>query len=444
MGLRRPFLWVLCYLYVDIVAPQKFIPILAGAPLSFVTFMLAGVAWALVDRGAGTRFTPRQGLILLLLVWCALTTHFAQFPAAAATKWAWVWKALVFAIFLPLTLRTRLRIEAAALVMVLSAAAIVVSGALKTLTSGGGYGLLHFFVNDNTGLYEGSTLSMAAIAIIPLILWLAKFGTILPPSKPLRLAAWGLVACCLLIPVGTVARTGLICAGLLAVVMLRSVRRRALYLVGLAGAVLLALPLLPASYTERMGTIGHHEADESASTRVAVWKWTLGYVAEHPLGGGFQAYLGNHLKIETRGVDSSGAGSVEAVNVQNTTDNARAFHSAYFEMLGEQGWPGLALWLTLQISGLVQLESVQRRLRRAPLAIDRRDGALALALQQGHIVYLFGALFVGIAYQPFIFMLIGIQVALVENVRRRLMPGKPRDEKRAMPLPAGAAPLRAP
>ncbi|MBW8755623.1 MAG: hypothetical protein JF595_16040 [Sphingomonadales bacterium] len=42
-----------------------------------------------------------------------------------------------------------------------------------------------------------------------------------------------------------------------------------------------------------------------------------------------------------------------------------------------------------------------------------------MALQQGHVVYLFGALFVGIAYQPFVYMLIALQIALVEQVRRR-------------------------
>ena len=43
---------------------------------------------------------------------------------------------------------------------------------------------------------------------------------------------------------------------------------------------------------------------------------------------------------------------------------------------------------------------------------------LATALQQSQIVYLVGALFVGIAYQPFIFMLVGLQCALWSYVQR--------------------------
>jgi hypothetical protein len=80
-------------------------------------------------------------------------------------------------------------------------------------------------------------------------------------------------------------------------------------------------------------------------------------------------------------------------------------------MLGEQGWPGLILWLTIQISGIVQLEGVQRRLRKSTDPRDRKDAGMALALQQGHIVYMVGATFVGIAFQPFIYMLIALQIA---------------------------------
>ena len=84
-------------------------------------------------------------------------------------------------------------------------------------------------VDNNTGLYEGSTISTVAIAIIPLILWLGRYGTIFPPDWRVRLFCCALVFACLLIPVGTAARTGLICIGLLAVLMLRDAKRRVLY-----------------------------------------------------------------------------------------------------------------------------------------------------------------------------------------------------------------------
>ena len=417
LGVRRPFLWVLAYLYVDIVAPQKISSILAHAPLSLIVFVLAVVGFLFLDNKEKMRVSLRQGLMMALLAYCAMTTMTADFPDAAAAKWGWVWKSLVFAIFLPFTLRTRLRIEAAATVMVLAASTIVIDGALKTLGGGGGYGELKLLVNDNTGLYEGSTLACVAIAIVPLAFWLAGNGTVLPRGRWAQLFALGLTGAGLLIPIGTEARTGLLCAGLLAVLLLRTVKRRGLYIGALVAAGMLAMPFLPSSFTDRMHTIENNKADQSASTRIAVWKWTLGYAADHPLGGGFDSFRGNRLVITT--TDSQSSGGTTTMQSAQTVDQGRAFHSAYFEMLGEQGWPGLALWLTLQISGIVQLEGVQRRLRRSPDPQDKRDAGLALALQQGHFVYLLGATFVGIAYQPFIYMLIGLQIALVQQVARR-------------------------
>ncbi len=418
LGLKRPFLWVLGYIYVDVLSPGKISwGFLGSIPMSLLFFVAAFGGWLVLDSKEGVRFTLRQFLMLMLFGLCAWTTMHADFPEAAAAKWSWVWKSLVFAIFLPLTLRTRLRVEAATLILVLAAGSILISSGLKTVLSGGGYGTLSSYVRDNAGIYEGSTLSTIAIAIIPLIIWLARHGTIFPPDWRVKYFAAGLVFAAILTPIGMQTRTGLLCLGVLAVIGLRDVKHRFL-LIGLMGAVgLMAIPFLPQSYTERMGTIKTHQADTSASTRVAVWMATLDYVKEHPMGGGFDAFLGNKLRYKTKAVST--AGDVTTVETEVVTDEGRAYHSAYFEVLGEQGWLGLFIWLSLQALGLIQLELVRRRLRKSEDKMDRADASLANALQLSHVVFLFGALFVGIAYQPFIFMLIGLQIGLVLQVKRR-------------------------
>lgn len=438
MGLKRPFIWVLTYIYIDVVAPQKigWGPIVS-LPVSLIAFAAAAAGWLLLDRKDGSRFTLRQALIVALLAWCGATTMSAAFPEAALAKWDWVWKALVFAAFLPLTLRTRLRIEAAALVMVLSIGTIIINGGIKTVLGSGGYGTLSLLVRDNTGLYEGSILSTAAIATIPLILWLTRHGTVFRPDWRVRAFAAALIFACLLIPVGTAARTGLVCIAVLGVLLLRAVRHRFLY-AGLAAlALVVAIPFLPRSYTERMETIAQYEGDESASTRIQVWKWTLDYVAEHPWGGGFDAYLGNSFTYQTR--KARGEANNRMIETAEVTDKARAYHSSYFEMLGEQGWLGLGLWLWLQGLGLWQMERIRRRFGRREGGRGTWQWGLATALQNAQIVYLAGAVFVGIAYQPFIFMLIGLQCALWSYVRRtEAVPNKARFRR-----PRGAAPAPA-
>ena len=417
LGFRRPYLWVLAYLYIDSLAPQKIsYGILKVIPISLISFLLAFGGWILIDYKRNSRFTLRQGLIAILLVYCGLTTLSADFPDEALIKWDWVWKALLFALFLPMTLTTRLRIEAATLIMTLTVGAIVICGAIKTLAGGGGYGTLRLFVNDNSGLYEGSIISAVAVSIIPLIFWLMKHGTVFPSDWRVKAYGLALAFACVLIPVGTQARTGLLCVALLMVMALRTVKRRVLYIALIAAGVLVAVPLLPQSYTARMNTIENHSSDQSASTRVAVWKWTLGYVKEHPFGGGFDAYRGNKVRIEL--TDVKGSGNNTTVTTRETFDQARAYHSAYFEMLGEQGYPGLLVWLALMFLGLVQMELIRSRWKKRTAPGETWQAPLANALQQSLIVYMVGCLFVGIAFQPFCYMLIGLQCGLWSYLKR--------------------------
>ncbi|ASK89509.1 putative O-glycosylation ligase, exosortase A system-associated [Sphingorhabdus sp. SMR4y] len=424
IAFKRPFLFTLIYAYVDIVAPQRLSYfMLNSVPLSLILFALALLGYMLADNKQDSRFSIRQAVMILLLAYCGYTTVQAEVPDAALEKWDWVWKALVFAIFLPLTLKTRLRLEALALFMVLCAGTLIITGGIKTLLSGGGYGVLVLLVDNNSGLYEGSIISTVAICIIPLILWLAHHGTIFPPDWRTKLFAYALVFSALLIPIGTQARTGLVCIAVLAVLMLRFARYRLLY-AGLAVTIgLMSIPFLPQSFTDRMATIENYEADQSASTRIAVWRWTLDYVQQHPFGGGFDVYRINKLTYELSEVDVAqyeqwdiDPDDVEARLVE---DEARAFHSSYFEMLGEQGYPGLILWLIIHVGGLWRMEILRRKYAKSEKEEEQWVAPLATALQHGHMIYLVGALFVGIAYQPFVYMLVALQIGLDTYITRR-------------------------
>ncbi|MXO91583.1 DUF5935 domain-containing protein [Pontixanthobacter aquaemixtae] len=421
IGFRRPFVWVLAYLYVDILAPGKMgYTIMPAIQISLITFCAAFAGWMIADPKKGARFTLRQGIMVALLFYCWWTTSNADFPVEAGEKWEWVWKAMFFAIFLPLTITTKLRLESALLVMLLSVAAIVISAGIKIVLGGGGYENKLFFVNDNSGIYESSTLATVAICSIPIIIWFTKHGTIFPPDWRVKLFAVALIFACLLIPVGTEARTGLVCIAALMMLALRDVKRRLTFIVAGATMVFVALPFLPQSYYERMATLGSTDGDESASTRLAVWGWTLEYAAENPTGGGFDAFRGNRFTYDLPVRQEQG--NTTAVEYQEVVDEGRAYHSAVFEMLGEQGWPGLFLWLWLHALGLWHMERIRRKWRKKQ-GNGLADGEewvapLATALQYAQIIYLIGSLFQGIAYQPYVLMLIGLQCALWSYCKR--------------------------
>lgn len=418
MGLRRPFLLVAVYAYIDIVSPQRLSYFLLNSiPISAIAFALMVGTWLLLDDKRDCRFSFRQGLMLLLVAWCGYTTFTADFPVEALTKWNWVWKAIIAGIFLPLVLRTRLRIEALCLFMILCASTIIINGGMKTALSGGGYGVLNLMVENNSGLYEGSIISCVAISLIPLILWFTRHGTIFPPDWKVKGFCYCLCLACLLMPVGTEARTGLVCIVILGGLMLLRSKRKFIYGPLMLLGALVSIPFLPASFTDRMKTIENHQGDESASTRVAVWMWTLDYVKQHPGGGGFDNYLQNSFTYFA--TSTVGEGDAKRVERRLVTDKGRAYHSAYFELLGEQGYFGFAIWALLHLLCFIRTEIIRRTYRTRDGPDEAWIAPFALALQQGHIVYMIGSLFVGIAYQPFIFMMLALQIGLDTYLSRR-------------------------
>lgn len=430
LGLRRPYLWVLLYVYIDILAPQRIgYSIITSVPVSLIAFAAAFGGWLVLDRKEGGRFSLRQFLMLALLLYCWWTLGWAEFPEPASTKWDWVWKALLFAIFLPLTVTTRARIEALALTLVLSVATIVIGTGMKTVLGGGGYGSLNFLVNDNSGIYESSTLATVAIALIPVIVWFTKYGTIFRPHWTVSLFAAALIFASLLIPIGTEARTGLLCIAALGILLLRYTKRRFMFIAAAGVIGLAALPFLPQSYYDRMATIAQPGGDESASTRMQVWEWTIDYASENPFGGGFDSYRANSFTYTMPVREETG--NTVSVEYREVTDEARAFHSAIFELLGEQGYPGLAIWLLLHGIGVWQMERIYRRWKGAQDESEAWISPLAAALQIASLIYLVGALFQGIAYQPVMLMIVGLQIGLnsyvlrLESAKREVMPELP-------------------
>lgn len=406
VGFRRPFLLVLAYCYVDIVAPQRLSYYLVNAiPVSLIVFCLAVGMWFIADEKKNIRYSTRQFLLVILLIYCGITTQTADFPVEAAAKWSWVWKALLWAAFLPLTLHTKLRIEALATTMILCASSIAITGGIKTLAGGGGYGTLALLVQDNSGLYEGSIMSCVAIAMIPIILYLSRHSTIFPPDWRVKAFCYALCFACMLIPIGTQARTGLVCIVMLVILAMRSSKHKFLYAGAIGVAALVAIPLLPSAFMDRMSTIQEYKSDSSASTRVAVWKWTWEYAKDHPFGGGFDAFRGNQIEYQLE--DGS-----------KVIDQARAYHNSYFEMLGEQGYPGLLIWLMLHIMGVFQMERIHRRYRNTKRDDLKWISPFAVALQNAQVIYLTGNMFVGIAFQPFVYMILAMQIGFSTYMAR--------------------------
>ncbi len=414
LGLVAPFAAGLGYIWVDFLAPQRIgFGLIAELPISMAIGALTLLLYFTLDRRDPPRISGTLILLAMFGIWVTLTSTWAVVPEHAWVKWDRSVKMIGFAVLVPFLFRTRPQIEAMLLTMVVSISGTVLAFAVKTAISGGGYGIQLGLFQENSILGEGSTLATTALATVPIALAFARGSTILPWRRISACLAYGYAAAAVITALGSYTRTGLVALIALTALLWWGSRRKVWF--GLLIAVLVAIGMTTSSerWTTRMSTITEYGSETSTLGRIGVWKWTLDFVAENPLGGGFDAYRINRAVVPVEGQP----GQVLEIR-------SKAFHSNYFEVLGEHGIPGLAMYLALLAAMFLNL--------RAAAHAGGWLAQLARGIWQGALVYMVSGLFIGIAFQPFLYYLVGVSVAL-RQLHRRIA----NEERR--PRPSGEA-----
>jgi probable O-glycosylation ligase (exosortase A-associated) len=327
-------------------------------------------------------------------------------------------------VLIPYIFRSRIQIEAFLLIFVFSAGTILFSAGVKTMLGGGGYGTLAVLGTGNTGLSESSTLAVVCVMLIPVIMFLMRYTLIFPRNMLTQSLFLGIIVIALAAVVGTTARTGIIAVGVMCLMSLAQSKKKMWWIAGfvLAGIVIMNLDLSSTRWGNRMSTIETYNSDGSAMGRIKVWQWTIGFVGSHPLGGGFDAYL--HNRIIGAGPDG------ETVYLPEGQIGGKAFHSIYFEVLGEQGIPGFIMYYLMIGMTLAKLLKLKKTWKDDPGL--GWISALANAMVTMVMVFLAGGSFVGIAYQPYIFYIISLTVAL-DQYAARVVRDQIKTKGRALP-----------
>jgi putative inorganic carbon (hco3(-)) transporter len=418
VGVRAPFVAALVYIWVDLITPQSVgYGFIESIPLAMISAICSIAFYFLFDKKERVHLGFQWMCLVSLAIWVTITTLFiAKLPDYAWPKWNWAFKTLMFVSFMPFVFRTRVRLEALLLTFVTCVGVVAISLAVKTLAGGAGYASTRIWGGVNaTALGESSSFALVAAAMIPFILVLARHSLFLKANnKKIMFLAYGTVVLFIVAIVGSYARTGLVCLAVLALLQLivSKYRIKLLFFILIAG--LLAIPILPKDWTTRMSTIQSGEQDSSSGTRVAVWKWTLGYVAENPLGGGFEIFRLNEIEITVR----DPAAPDDPTRVIKMKQRARAFHNNFFEMLGEQGWPGLILFTIINWLAFVKSWRVSRaKLDENHVWLNDYARANLLSL----IVTLAGSMFVGDAFKIFSYLPI-VNSMILLHLQRQLLP----------------------
>lgn len=390
----RPWLGVLGLALLAYLNPHAYgVGFIRTFPVYLTLFAVVALslAWDVYRHRTLPRLPWDWRIAVFLLLWaCFLfTTWHSQFPWAAWIKLSDISK--IFLALLPTLLLIDSRQKLYYLVIT-----IAISFGLVTLK--GGYWATMTGFQDRVYGPPGSHFAgnnefavVMAMNIPLLVLWLREAR-----HSGLRWSLMAIVGLSYAAVLSSWSRGGLITLGVTTLFLLWSGKRRHLMLPLLLAGAMLAFTVLPAKWFERMGTISTYEQDESASSRLEVWRVGFAYAREHPLtGAGFDGWIA----------------------VQPDPEGSIAWHSSYVQVVTEHGLLGFALWCLLifgTMLSLTRLGWLARRARAPPWV-----GDYAVMLRASLAAYAAGGLFLGLAYWNLPYHLIVLSLLLGQLAGRK-------------------------
>lgn len=341
----------------------------------------------------------RESILMVVLSgWFTLTTIFSWYPADAWSQWERAAKILLMNFLTIPLIQTRAQMRWLLLVIAGSLGFYGLKGGLFVIATGGNHMVVGVpggsFVTTNTAI------ALALNMCLPLLWYLRKDET----RRWLRYALFATFLLSALAIPFTYSRGGVLGLGCVLSILFAGSKRRllALPLVGLAAVLLFTLA--PEKWVARIQTIETYEQDQSAMSRLAAWRVGYQIANDSPLfGGGFWVF--NHAETYHK----------YAPQYEHKETDA---HSIYFSVLGEHGYVGLGLFISLVLCTLGSLFSAYR-LGRQYMGLSWVSDYSQM-LGAGIVAYLVSGAFLSVAYFDLAWHFFALVVVLKELAKREL------------------------
>ncbi len=373
LALKRPWIGIMLWTWLSIMNPHRYtFGIAYSAPLAAIAVAVTMIGLMYTKE----RESPVKGtevkIFILFIVWITLSWLFGFDLENDYEQWKKVMKVDLMILVALALLHTKKHILALAWVAAGSLALLGAKGGLYTLSTGGGgrvWGPPGSFIEDN------NEFALALVMTIPLL----RFLQTLVSSRWAKYGMTGLMLLCALAALGSQSRGALVAISAMTVLLWwRGKNKLTAGIVLLAAAPLLIL-FMPDTWTERMNSISEYETDYSALGRFSAW-WTAWGIALHnPMGAGF-----NIVRPELVAIYSP------------YPDLVYAAHSIYFLVLGNHGFIGLGLFLTLWIVTWNSAAWIRRE--GAKRAETKWCADLAAMCQVSLVGYAVGGAFLSLSY----------------------------------------------
>jgi probable O-glycosylation ligase (exosortase A-associated) len=394
--LRAPIVGLLAWIWIALMNPQREVyGFLSSFQLNIFASIITFGAWFASKERKVFPANPFIILMLLFAVWCSVSTYFALGREHSYGLWQRTMKTFVLALLVVILASNKVRLQAIIWIYVASLGFYAVKGGAFVLMSGGHY---RVYGPSNSMIEDNNHLGLALIVLAPLINYLRLTSR----AMIARLACLTTLGLAVFAILGTYSRGALI--AMLAAGAFYAARSRSGVILVLIGAILAvsAPRFLPSGWFERMSTVQTFQEDSSFEDRVSAWKTSLNIAKARPLvGGGFSAVELTPVARQYASPGSLGGG--------------RAAHSVYFQVLGDTGFAGLAIYLAMVAAAGVNTMLVLAATRDRPELTWANQ--LARMLQISMVAFLIGGAALSMAYYDGIIVMLTLTAALLQVVR---------------------------
>ncbi len=333
-ALKRPYYGALLWVWIGIMNPHRLTWSFAFS-LPFAMAAAAVTMLGLVLHYKEARWPRGAPVVVLILftIWMGLTTVSAIHLEPSIERYIEVLKVMVMTVVVGMLVRTRNEIVGLVWVIVLSLGYYGVKGGIFTIMTGGAH---RVWGPPASIIQSNNELAVALIMALPLMYFLAQEIAVAARfpvlhrigEKWLRRGLYVAMALCAAAAIGSQSR-----GAFLAIIAMSAMlwwRSKSKVTIGVILIVLAPVGLLsmPDHWFDRMQTIQTYEEDASAMGRINAWTMAINIANDRTMGAGFTT--ATRFVYELYAPDPG---------------KTLVAHSIYFQVLGEHGYIGLALYL---------------------------------------------------------------------------------------------------
>ncbi|MDE2181833.1 MAG: putative O-glycosylation ligase, exosortase A system-associated [Alphaproteobacteria bacterium] len=395
MALRFPYAGVIVWTWFSLQNPQmESWGIINSIPTNLIIVLVTVIALAVSKERKLPPSGPIVWALIAFMVWMTFNSFFAFDPKWSWPYWDRTWKIFALGFVVAATATNRTRIHALLWTCVISLFFYGVKGGIFTIMTGGHS---HVFGPPNTIIGDNNQLAVALLMTLPL----ANYLRLQTADRRIGMLLLACIVLTVIAVLGTYSRGALIGLAALAALFLIRSKNKFLYLAMAAVVLAFALNFMPDEFFNRMDTISQAQNDASFHGRLIAWQVAYRYAVDHfPLGAGF---YGPQLP----GI----------FNHYYPGEINHAAHSIYFQVLGENGFPGLAIYLFMIAAAFITGSRVIAAARQNPQLQWVAD--LGVALQASLFVFCVAGAGLSMAYYDLfvivVLLLLPLQKVVLEK-----------------------------